>query len=171
MAGYGVDASLPVASPGAAQDSYLSDAEVEKLRDTAASAPERLMAFVEFVNHRMDRIDRLRTGRRMPGREEDIHDLMQQITSILDDLDDNLDDYGKRHWDVRKTLPKVIAATERWSTGLKSPTEDQAYSVQRQLALEALGDVRESATKMVDEQREWFAAHPPGKEGAAKRKE
>ena len=160
---------VALAPPSHAQGSYLSDGEVEKLRDTAASAPERVMAFVEFVNRRVDHIGKLSTGRRMPGREEDIHDLMQQIASILDDLDDNLDDYAKRHWDIRKTLPKLIAATERWGTELKSPPDDQAYSVQRKLALESLGDVHESAIKLIEDQKAWFAAHPPGKENAPRK--
>jgi uncharacterized protein Yka (UPF0111/DUF47 family) len=151
-----------------AQDSYLSDAEVEKLRDTAPIAPERVQAFIDFINQRADRIDKLASGKRVPGREEDIHDLMKQIASILDDLDDNLDDYSKRHQDLRKILPKLIAATERWGTALKSPAEDQEYSVQRKLALESLSDVHESATRMVDEQKAWFAAHPPSKEGTKK---
>jgi hypothetical protein len=151
-----------------AQDSYLSDSEVEKLRDTAPTAPERVQAFIDFINQRADRIDKLSSGKRIPGREEDIHDLMKQIAAILDDLDDNLDDYSKRHQDLRKILPKLIAATERWGTVLKTPAEDQQYGVQRKLALEALGDVHESATKMIDEQKAWFAAHPPGKEGTKK---
>ena len=152
-------------APLRAQDSALSDAEVEKLRDTAATAPDRVMAFIGFINQRAERIDTLSTGKRQPGREEDIHELMGQINSILDDLDDNLDDYSKRHWDVRKVLPKLVAATERWGTALKSPADDEAYNVQRKLALESLGDVHESAVKMIEEQKAWFKEHPPGKEG------
>jgi hypothetical protein len=144
----------------------LSDAEVEKLRELAPDYPERVMAFVGFLNQRADEIDKLTTGKRKPGREEDIHDLMQQMTGILDDLDDNLDEYSKHHNDVRKVLPKLVAATERWGTVLKSPPEDQEYSVQRKLALESLNDVHEAATQMIAEQGAWFKEHPPGKAGA-----
>jgi len=147
-----------------AQESALSDGEIEKLRDTAASAPDRVMVFVTFIDQRTSRIDKLSTGKRQPGREEDIHELMQQITSILDDLDDNLDDYNKRHWDIRKVLPKLVAATERWGTALRSTPEDQTYNVSRKLALESLHDVHEAAVNMIEEQKAWFAAHPPGKE-------
>jgi hypothetical protein len=146
-----------------AQDNVLSDAEVEKLRDTAADAPSRVMAFVGFLDQRTAAIDKLTTGKRQPGREDDTHELMEQITAILDDLEDNLDDYSKRHWDIRKALPKLVAATERWGTALRSPPEDHAYSVSRRLALESLNDVHESAVKMIDEQKAWFLAHPPGK--------
>jgi hypothetical protein len=143
----------------------LSDAEVEKLRELAPEYPERVMAFIGFLNQRADEIDKLTTGKRKPGREEDIHDLMQQMTGILDDLDDNLDEYSKHHNDIRKVLPKLLAATERWGTVLKSPPEDQEYSVQRKLALESLNDVHEAATQMIAEQAAWFKEHPPAKSG------
>jgi hypothetical protein len=147
------------------RDPTLSDAEVEKLRELAPEYPERVMAFVGFLNQRAEEIEKLTNGKRKPGREEDIHDLMQQMTGILDDLDDNLDEYSKHHNDIRKVLPKLLAATERWGTVLRSPPEDQEYSVQRKLALESLNDVHETATQMIAEQAAWFKEHPPAKAG------
>ncbi len=150
------------------KESALSDAEVEKLRDTAYFPPDRVNAFLEFLDQRTKEIEKLSAGRRQPGREEDIHDMMEQFTSIADDLDDNLDDYGKYHRDIRKVLPKVVAATERWGTILRTPPEHEAYSVSRKLALETLADIRETATKLIDDQKAWFLAHPPNKDDGKK---
>ncbi len=150
-------------------ESALSDGEVEKLRDTAYFPPERIAAFIGFLDQRTKEIDRLSTGKRRPGREEDIHDQMEQFTSIADDLDDNLEDYGKRHSDIRKVLPRLVAATERWGTALKSPPDNEAYNVSRKLALETLNDVHESAVKMIEEQKAWFLAHPPSKDDGRSR--
>ena len=159
-----------VASPvfGQQRESALSEAEVEKLRDTAYYPPNRVLAFIQFLDDRVKAIDKLCNGKRQPGREEDIHDLIEQFTSIADDFVDNLEDYSKYHRDVRKVLPKVITATERWGTSLRTPPENEAYSVSRKLALESLADVKESATKMVDEQKDWFIAHPPPKDDGSK---
>ncbi len=156
---------------GQGRESALSEAEVEKLRDTAYYPAERVFAFIGFLDQRTREIDKLMTGRRKPGREEDIHDQMEQFTSIADDLDDNLEDYGKRHADLRKVLPKLVAATERWGTALKSPPDHEAYTVSRKLALETLNDVHESAVKMIDEQKAYFLAHPPGKDDGQRRPE
>ncbi len=150
------------------KESALSDAEVEKLRDTAYFPPDRINAFIEFLDQRTKEIEKLSTGRRQPGREEDIHDMMEQFTSIADDLDDNLDDYGKYHRDVRKALPRLVAATERWATILRTPPENEAYSISRKLALETLADIRDTATKLIDDQKAWFLAHPPNKDDAKK---
>jgi len=151
--------SLPAQESGYS----LSDGEVDKLRDLAQDPPERLMAFIGFLNQRADRIEKLATGKRMPGREEDLHELMQQMNSIFDDLADNLDEYGKYHRDVRKVLPKLVSAAERWATVLKTPAENQEYSVARKLALESLNDVHDEAAQMIAEQKAWFLAHPPNK--------
>jgi hypothetical protein len=129
---------------------------------------DRVVAFIDFLDQRTKQIDKLIIGRRQPGREEDIHDLMEQFTSIADDFDDNLDDYSQHHRDIRKMLPKVVAATERWATALKTPPENEAYSVSRKLALETLADVRDTAAKMIDEQKAWFLAHPPPKDNTQK---
>ena len=149
-------------------ENALSDGEVEKLRDTAYYPADRVLAFIDFLNQRTKQIDKLTNGKRQPGREEDIHDLMEQWTSIADDLDDNLGDYGQHHRDLRKILPKLVAASERWGTVLRTPPEHEAYNVARKLALETLTDIHEHATALIDEQKAWFLAHPPPKDNGTK---
>lgn len=159
-------ALLLLAIPARAQlpEPALSAAEVEILRDKAPDPPERILAFVDFLNDRTRAVDKLTTLKRRPGREQDIHDMMEQFTSIANDLDDNLDEYGKAHKDLRKVLPRLIAATERWSTALKSPPDHDAYNISRKLALEAVSDIHESAHALVESQKAWFLAHPPTKD-------
>jgi hypothetical protein len=152
-------------------ENALSNAEVETLRDTAYYPPQRVEAFVGFLNQRTEEIEKLSTGKRKPGREEDIHDQMEQWTSIASDLDDNLDEYGKRHKDIRKALPKLLNAIERWNTVLRTPPDNPEYSETRKLALESLDDLRESAKKLVEDQKAWFAAHPPNKDDGKNKEE
>jgi hypothetical protein len=152
-------------------ESALSDGEIEQLRDSAYYPNDRVMTFIKLIDSRVKRIQETNTGPRRPGREQDTHDLLEQFTSIADELDDNLDDYGPHHRDIRKALPKLIDATDRWATIIKSPPDNEAYNVSRRLALEALRDIREAATQMVEEQRAWFIAHPPPKEDPNQRSE
>lgn len=146
------------------RESALSDAEVDKLRDTAYYPPDRISAFIDFLDQRTRQIDKLSAGKRQPGRDQDIHDLMEQFTSIAEDLEDNLDDYSQHHRDIRKVLPKVLAAVERWGTSIRTPPDNEAYKIARKFALETLADIHESATRMVEEQKAWFLAHPPPKD-------
>lgn len=154
------------ASPLCAQirQSALSDGEVEQIRDARYIPNECILLFVKFLDLRTKEIQDLYAKPRRPGREQDTHDLLVQFTSIADELSDNVDDYGPRHIDIRKALPKVVEATERWATALKSPPSDEAYDVARKLALESIRDLRESATELSAQQIAWFKAHPPAKE-------
>ncbi len=142
----------------------LTDSEVDQLRDSAYIATDRVLVFVKFLDERTKSIETLVAKSRKPGREQDLHDLMEQFTSIADELDDNLDNYGPAHRDMRKALPKLLSATERWASVIRSPADNEAYNVSRKLALEAVRDLREESTRLIDEQRAWFAAHPPAKE-------
>jgi hypothetical protein len=146
------------------KDTALSEKEIEELRDSAYFPADRINVFVKFLDQRSKAIQDLFAHPRKPGREQDTHDLFEEFTAIADELDDNLDDYSTHHRDVRKSLPKLVEATERWATALKTPPDDSAYSVSRKLALESIRDIREEATQLIEDQRTWFAAHPPSKE-------
>jgi hypothetical protein len=146
------------------RDSALSQAEIEQVRDARLVPSDCVMLFVKFLDLRTKEIQDLFAKPRRPGREQDTHDLFEQFTSIADELSDNLDDYGPRHADLRKALPKIIDATDRWSSALKSPPDDPAYSVARKIALESIRDLRESSNELSTEQATWFKAHPPAKQ-------
>lgn len=142
------------------RDSALSEGEVEQLREAAYAPNDRIGVFIKFLDTRSRTISDLVAKPRRPGREEDLHDLFEQFNSIADELNDNLDDYGPRHRDIRKQLPKLLEATDRWSTALRSASESETYDLARKLALESVRDIRQECTRLIDDQRTYFAAHP-----------
>lgn len=146
-------------------DNSLSNAEIEQLRDSAYDPRDRVLVFVKFLDERSSALQTLFAHPRRPGREQDAHDLLEQFTSIANELEDNLDDYSTRHSDIRKALPKLLDATGRWSSAIKSPPDNEAYNVSRKLALESIRDLRQDATELAESQHVWFTAHPPAKEG------
>jgi hypothetical protein len=148
-------------------EATLSEKEIEQIRDSAYVANDRVMVFIKLLDVRVKTIQDLYAKPRHPGREQDTHDLFQQFTALADELNDNLDDYGQRHRDIRKALPKLVEAAERWASAIKSPPDNEAYNIERKLALETIRDLRDEATQMIDEQKTWFAAHPPPKETPA----
>jgi hypothetical protein len=146
----------------------MSEGEIEQLRESAYFPGDRIMVFIKLLDARNKKIQDLYAHPRKPGREQDTHDLLEQFTNIADELNDNLDDYGPHHKDIRKVLPKLIDATERWASEIKQPPENATYDLSRKLALEAIRDIREEATRLVEDQKTWFAAHPPPKEDPAR---
>lgn len=159
-----VSVALTVVLHAQTRTGALSDGEIEKVRESRLIPAESILLFVKFLDERTDRIVALYAKGRRPGREQDTHDLMEQFTAIADELDDNLADYGPRHADLRRALPKLLQAADRWSTAIRTPPENDAYSVSRKIALESIRDLREAAMQMTTEQEAWFKAHPPGKE-------
>ena len=157
--------SLPVYAQRG--EATLSEKEVELIRDSAYVANDRVLVFMKLIDVRIKALQDLYSKPRRPGREQDTHDLLEQFTALADELNDNLDDYGPRHRDIRKALPKLVEATERWATAVKTPPDDDTYNVQRKIALETIHDLRDQANQMIEEQKTWFAAHPPSKETPA----
>ena len=141
----------------------MTDAEAEKIREYAYQPDQRVGLFLKFMESRIADIQRIATAKRINQRGEQLHDLMEQFSSLADELDDNLDDYQPKHWDVRKSLRKLIDASDKWAPVLQQPPDDPAYEVTRKLALEATRDIHETASNLLKEQTAWFAANPPEK--------
>ena len=148
---------------GQARDSNtLSEAEVEQLRDSAYVPADRVSVFLKLLDARVKTIQDLITKPRRPGREEDLHDLLEQFTAISDELNDNLDDYDTRHRDIRKPLPKLLDASERWASSLRSIPDNETYNLSRKLALQSIRDTRES-TNQADRKRSVPTSSPTPK--------
>ncbi|HTV10030.1 MAG TPA: hypothetical protein VMD97_13390 [Candidatus Aquilonibacter sp.] len=141
-------------------DDSMSQKEIESLRDAAYIPNDRIMAFVKILNTREDEIENLLSKPRRPGFSQDMHDFLDQFASIADEFNDNLDEYQSKHRDIRKSLPKLVSAIERWNTTLRAPASDETYDVVRKMALDSLKDMRDTATAMETEQAAYFKAHP-----------
>jgi hypothetical protein len=141
-------------------DSSMSQKEIENLRDAAYIPNDRIMAFVKILNAREQEMEDLLSKPHRPGFSEDMHDYLNQFASIADEFNDNLDEYQSRHRDIRKSLPKLISAIERWNTTLRAPASDERYNVVRKMALGSLKDMRDTAATMETEQATYFKAHP-----------
>jgi len=138
----------------------MTAAEIEKVREAAYVPTDRIEVFIKILDSRAKSIDGLLSGRRKPGREQDLHDLFDQVSAIADELNDNLDDYAPKHRDLRKVLPKLLEATERWATSLRAAPDDPAYKVVRKIAVDAVLDVHEAAATLQTDQVAYFKAHP-----------
>ena len=142
----------------------LSEAEIEQLRDAAMDPAGRVLVFQKLIDTRMDRIQRVLADVRAQGRAKDIHQNMEEVSGIVNELEDKLDEYASAHRDLRKPLPKLVSATERWQSILRQPPENEEYKLARNLALEAVTDVKDEAGKLIPEQAQYFKEHPPSKQ-------
>ena len=124
----------------------LTDAEVDQLRE-AAQTPEqrihlretaiepdkRLKLMVEFTKARMLAIDQLRSDPKMAKeRGRRIHDLLEDLSTLLNEIGDNIDHYAG--WDMRKPLKEVIEMDAEFQVKLRSIKEATDAATQAEMA-------------------------------------
>lgn len=155
---------------GQAAEDTLSQKEIDTLRDSAFVPPERIAAFMQFLNDREKMIADLSAKRR--GHTDyggDMHDALDQFGQIADELNDNLDEYSRFHRDVRKVLPKLLTSIDHWIATLNATPDNDAYNIVRRIAIDNVKDTREIATTLGTDLTAYFKAHPDAEKDEKKR--
>ena len=157
--------SCSLAGVGTAQrHDPLNDKEIDQMREAADYPNKRLELMVSFVRARMASIAQLRVDpKSAKDRPMQIHDLLQDFTSLLDEIDDNIDMYGSHKTDMRKGLKFVIEADSEWQLQLRQlkeqspPEEVEQYSFVLTNASDAAKDSGDSARQALQEQNKLAA--------------
>src|SRR5271168_4333053 len=92
----------------------LNDKEVEQVREVADQPVARVKLFMTFIEQRTDAIQEMVGDTRIQNQPMKIHNLLEEYTRLVDELQDNLDSYDETHSDVRKALKDLIPASEKW---------------------------------------------------------
>ena len=142
----------------------VSEMEEEKIRDAAAEPARRIVVYQEIIETRIRRIQTVLADKRAQGRRDDLQQNMEEISGLIDEFQNNLEEYDAAHRDLRKPLPKLQDALLRWDSVLRQPPADEGYELTRKLALEAVADVKAEVTEMIPAQAAYFKAHPPDKD-------
>src|SRR5215813_13085621 len=154
----------------------LTEAEADQLRESAMEPHQRLKLYIKFAEARLVAIDQLRTDPKFAeGRGKKIHDLLEDFTAILDEINDNLDTYQGRplnkddRKDFHKGLKDVIEAGDRFDLKLrtlKSALENDPQAKKESADYEfALADAQDALKSSADMAREYLS--DKGKEAEA----
>ena len=111
----------------------LTEAETDQLREVAMEPYKRIKLMIKFTEARLESIDHIRLDpKQAPDRGKQIHDLLEDFTSLMDEINDNLDQYEARPLDkdtvkqYHKGLKELIDADARFDqrlNALKSASE------------------------------------------------
>jgi hypothetical protein len=150
------------ATPALAKRDPLNNAEVDELRDAAQEPVKRIQLFVKFIRVRMTSLDQLSNDPRVVAqRAAQTHDLLEDLDSLLLEMDDNIDMYAKQNSDLRKALKPVIDMDTELQTKLKAMkaghthTENPADSNNDMKSYRfALDNALESATSSLENARD-----------------
>jgi hypothetical protein len=158
-------AACPCSAPGQAKDDPLSDTEVDQVREVADQPVERIKLYMKFIAQRTDAIQEMAGDTRTQNKPIKLHNLLEEYTRLVDELQDNLDSYDETHSDVRKALKDLVPASERWLAAVNKPPPDPSYDFSRKTALEAGQSLVDQAKKLQIDQAKWFAEHKHDKTG------
>jgi hypothetical protein len=105
----------------------LTEAEADQIRHAAYEPYQRLKLFIKFTEVRVANLDALRADPQPePDRGRKIHDLLEDFTALLDEINSNLDQYQGRpltkddRKDFRKGLKEIVTACDQWELKLKA---------------------------------------------------
>ncbi len=159
-------ACLLLAAPLAAQQprhASLTDDEVNQIKNAGTEPARRISLFVKFLNQRADDLIALTRRAETPARDNRIDSALQDFADLMDELGDNLDQYGDRYADLRPALPRLNESTARWMNLLQSLPTKPAYDISRQAAIESLQDLTDQGKQLQQQQTAYFKAHPKEK--------
>ena len=157
----------------------LNEAEADQLREVAQEPGKRLKLYIKFAEARLTSIDELRADTKQAnGRGRKIHDLLEDFTAILDEINSNLDMYQGRpltkddRKEFHKGLKEVLEADDRFDAKLKTlktATESDSQSrVEAQDYRFVLQDADEALKSSMEIAREYSEESPA--EDKAKKK-
>src|SRR3954453_3847708 len=124
----------------------LTDQETDQIREQALNPQKRFHLYVTFATARLTAIDQLRADPKMAqGRGQQIHDLLEDFLALVDETEDNLDDYREKKADLIKPLTELVEAESDWKLRLRALKETNApdakdYEFILQNAIETVND-------------------------------
>lgn len=98
----------------------LTEAEIDKIRDSAQLPEVRLKLYIEFARARLGNIEKIHADTKATDREKQTRDALQDFLDVYDELNTNVDTFADRGSDLRKALKPVIEADTEFGAKLRA---------------------------------------------------
>jgi hypothetical protein len=142
----------------------LTEAEKDQIAEAGVAPVERLNLYVKITNEHADTIQGLIKRAHSAARAHRIDDELQDFAALLDELSSNLDLYGDRKADIRKSMKPMNEAIARWQSILNALPSEPGFEVSRQDSIDAITNLVAQAKQIASDQDAYFKAHPDEKD-------
>lgn len=139
----------------------LNEKEIDEMRESADLPDKRLECMAKFARARMSAIQQLEAnGKTAKDRPMQIHDLLEDFTTLLDEIGDNIDMYSSHNADMRRGLTLLVEANSEWQLQLRrlkdqSPPEElDQYSFILTNATDAVHEMADDTRQELQKQNE-----------------
>ena len=135
--------------------------EVDEMRESADWPDKRLELMVKFARARMTAVEQLQANpKTAKDRPMQIHDLLEDFSALVDEIEDHVEMYGSHNADMRKGLTLLIEANSEWQLQLRKlkqqspPEELDQFSFVLANATDAVSDIGDDARQVLQKQNE-----------------
>lgn len=152
--------ALPAGSQRRFPRDPLTPAETDEIREAADQPDQKLKLFIKFTRARMEAIDQLRAAPKPPAdRGARIHDLLEDVSELVDEIDRNLGSFAHRKEDIRKALHLIEVMNSEFQFKLHA-LHQEADDPNNKEAAEfkyAVDDAQDSVRACVEDARDVLA--------------
>ena len=137
----------------------LTEVQIDKIREAGIEPDARIKLYAQFVGEHVNTIKGLTPRIRSGARSKRMDDELQDLTALMDELGSNLDQYGERKADLRKSLKSLSEQSKQWLEVLNSIPAETAFDLSRKEAVDSGKDLADQIGEMLKEQTTYFDQH------------
>jgi protein-tyrosine-phosphatase len=137
----------------------LSEKQIDDIREAGIDPDMRIKLYTQYVGEKVDTIKGLTPRIHSGTRTKRLDNELQDLTALMDELGSNLDQYGERKADLRKSLKTLSDSSKQWLETLNALRSEPGFDLSRKEAIDSEKDLADQATQMLKEQTDYFAAH------------
>jgi hypothetical protein len=145
------------------QHDPLTDNESEQIREAGIDPDLRVSLYTKFLDERADSLKSLGSRAQTAAWTKHMDESLEDFANLMDELGSNLDQYGDRKADMRKSLKKLSEDCPRWQTILEALPNQTAFDVSREDAIESNKDLTDQTKTLFNEQTAYFIVHKEDK--------
>lgn len=137
----------------------LTPAEVEQIREAGIDPDERIRLYTKFVDEHVETIAALTKRAHSSARVYKLDNELQTLAALMDELASNLDQYGDRKADMRKSLKPLSDSTQHWLSVLHDLPSEGGFELSLKEAIDSGQDLADEAKQLLSEQTDYFNLH------------
>jgi hypothetical protein len=137
----------------------LTEPEIEKVREAGIDPSLRIKLYAGFVKDHVETVVAL--SKRIPSvaRDKQMDQALEDVSSLIDELGSNLDQYGDRKADLRPALKELAKDSPEWLAELKAIQPASIYRLSLEDATDAESDLVDQSAEMLKDQTAYFKLH------------
>jgi hypothetical protein len=153
---------LSLAAPAQGQKNRpepLTEAQQEAIAEAGIDADARIGLYTKYLNEHADTIKDLTKRIHSAARTYRIDTALGNFSELVDELASNLDEYGGRMADMRKSLKALNEAIPGWQAILHDLPSESGFDFSRKDAMDATNELADQVKKLVTTEDAYFKEH------------